>query len=1667
MLWALNVMFVAVCVAAPGATFAAPLFAPQMEFRTGANPYSIAAADLNLDGIVDLVVANNGPNNTGNSVSILYGNGDGTFQPQVQLKITDVEPVVRGPYGVATGDLNEDGRPDLLVLKPDGAQALSIFIGKSDNTFEAASVYQSGTVGLQNFAVADMNGDGHLDVVAAGAAGSRVFIWHGDGHGSFGEPVSVQGNGSYAIAIGDADEDGHPDVVTTNFEAAVAGAQSEFSFMKGIGDSLDAPRSYSCAQFPRNVAIGDLDRDGHLDVVTASVAPSSSYGLNLFRGAGNGTFALYDSINVYGFSPEHVDIADLNGDGIPDLVTNSNSTSAVYVILGKGGGQFAAPIEFPLESRRPFDVIAADLNRDGRADLAVTNLNFNTVSVFLNSGCGPLSQSISLVFPNRGGDGGDIPVNIYGCGFEAGAVPKLRRLGEPDIIGSQVTLSADGVLGAKFHLTGRTQGAWDVVVENSDHSVAIRTASFTIEPARAPSIWAQTFGRTMNRVGTQYADVIKAGNSGNYATDPWSFVCIDNESCVNEGKLRYIYQGAECDITDFSSPSKGLFTLPWNLTPGFKIEPIYTVRGHVAGTADCCRPECRPEGSEVATTVFQALAPATGGSVIADQEEGKSEGLLYRFWKKICPKGSPHWPSRACDNTSRLRAVWGAGPTDVFAVGEGGTIAHYNGQAWELMPLPDCLAPMNLFGVWGYSGTDVYAVGDRGTVLHYDGACWKQETHITNVRLLGVWGTSGTVYVVGGDVGANASGILLAKAGGVWSTQPIPANTGVLYGVFGVGQDVYAVGVNGTVLQSSQGWQTMSTDANTQQRVLVSIWGTATNDLYAVGNTPNEPANFGTIHHWDGTLWRQVGQTSQDLWIQSIWGTAANNLIVVGDGGTILNSVDHGGNWTPMPGSGNQSPYLFGVWGSANNDVWAVGDGGPGAALHFDASGQWAPISPCIDTWYTQRDAFPAALSAAVETALQNLNNRFTSDPCNNTKLAFTDELILEVVDQALTALGNNPQFSTDVGMYRRIFDTIWPAPAPHRAEFMNGLKDLAKELATCHPFDGWTASDPSREPRICSSSCDPNAKTGPAGAGPGGYVQGNIPLNYAVYFENLETAPLAASEVVVTDQLDPARLDFSTFTFGPIAFGTHTITPPPGVNPFQTDVDLRPDQNLKVRIIGQLNTTTGLLTVRFQSLDPVTGLDPEDQTIGFLPPDVNSPEGEGSVSLSAMPRTDLPDGTVITNEATIVFDTNAPIPTNQPTNTLDSGKPSSHVDTLSPVPGDETRIVAQWSGTDGFGSGIRDYSIFVSDNGGPYALRARSSAQQDTFPVQDGHTYGFYSVARDLVGNEEAAPSPLVADATITIRVVVGCPVAMGFDFTPNTLNLRSMGHWVTGYLEPPAPLTPGNIDIASIRLNGTVKVDSTAATAIGDHDGDGIPDLMVKFNRAAVELTGSDGDSVPVTVKGMVGGQCFQGADTIRVLRAVVSAPAAGSALPPGMTTTVRWTTPSGVQIQSVALLSSVDDGATWNLDAQRLPNSGSAQWVAPSVTTDKAKVAVVLVESADATGYFVDGVLGTSGTFIIANAAGVDGGGKVEFALRVVRPNPTTQDLRVNFGLPEARPAKIEVFNVSGRLVASREVGSLGIGFHTMTLVGRATLPSGVYIVRLTQGGKRLTTRAVLVR
>jgi hypothetical protein len=341
---------------------------------------------------------------------------------------------------------------------------------------------------------------------------------------------------------------------------------------------------------------------------------------------------------------------------------------------------------------------------------------------------------------------------------------------------------------------------------------------------------------------------------------------------------------------------------------------------------------------------------------------------------------------------------------------------------------------------------------------------------------------------------------------------------------------------------------------------------------------------------------------------------------------------------------------------------------------------------------------------------------------------------------------------------------------------------------------------------------------------------------------------------------------------------------------------------------------------------------------------------------------------------------------------------------------------------------------------------------------------------------NEDGRPDLAIANSGAnSVSVLLNhdeapAPIEVSFDLTPGTLDLASRGLWVTGFLEPAPPSSASDIDVASIRLNGTVPVDPAAPTVLGDHDGNGVPDLMVKFDRTAVELSVTQGDDVAVTVTGSMGGKPFAGTDHIRVRRAAVSAPAAGSRLTAGSVTEVRWQIPSGVTIQSVALMFSADDGTTWSPVAHGQPNSGSYDWTVPEVRTDQAKLAVVLVESADATGELVEGVLGVSGTFSIESVLGVGdrGAGPFALAIRATSPNPSPNGrLRVELGLLDDSPARLELVDVAGRVVASRQVGSLGPGRHSLELSEGGALRPGIYFLHLTQGAGEVRARAAVLR
>jgi hypothetical protein len=278
-------------------------------------------------------------------------------------------------------------------------------------------------------------------------------------------------------------------------------------------------------------------------------------------------------------------------------------------------------------------------------------------------------------------------------------------------------------------------------------------------------------------------------------------------------------------------------------------------------------------------------------------------------------------------------------------------------------------------------------------------------------------------------------------------------------------------------------------------------------------------------------------------------------------------------------------------------------------------------------------------------------------------------------------------------------------------------------------------------------TSIDPNDKIG-IGINSKHYTTGKKPLSYSIRFENLSSAGLPAQAVRIVDTLDKTKLDLSTFQPQFFKFGSNVVmfNPAKANNPYY--VDLRPSKNLIVKVETSLNQTTGLFTAIFSSLNPLTLQPTTNPLEGFLPPNVNSPEGEGSIYFTINAFQSLSNNTTINNKALIYFDSNLPIATPIWSNALDKLAPKSKVNILPEVVSDPS-IKLSWQGVDGE-SGIEKYNIYYAVNGGLYnVLLSNTNLTSTTFIGKEDSSYTFYSEAVDSVGNKETKN---IFDAKTTI---------------------------------------------------------------------------------------------------------------------------------------------------------------------------------------------------------------------------------------------------------------------------------------------------------------------------
>ncbi|HEX7774131.1 MAG TPA: VCBS repeat-containing protein, partial [Pyrinomonadaceae bacterium] len=332
-------------------------------YSVGENPNSGAAGDFNGDGKLDLAI----PNVLHKNVSVLLNNGNGAFAGAVNY------PVDFNPGCIVIADFNVDGKLDLAIGNFFGGATssgtISILLGNGNGTFQTAVNYAAGTP--EDLAVADLNTDGKLDLVAASFSANKATVLLGNGDGTFQTAVPYNtGPGPAGVAIADFNGDSKLDLATANLGSSMISINS-MSILIGNGNgTFQDPVNHDLDTRTTDITARDLDGDTKQDLIVVGVDLDA---IMVLMGNGNGTFQGPVSYATGGNEPQKLDLADFNGDGKIDVVTvNANIPSSYSVFRGVGDGTFLAVDNKPSRNQS-WAPIAGDFDADGKPDLAIAN----------------------------------------------------------------------------------------------------------------------------------------------------------------------------------------------------------------------------------------------------------------------------------------------------------------------------------------------------------------------------------------------------------------------------------------------------------------------------------------------------------------------------------------------------------------------------------------------------------------------------------------------------------------------------------------------------------------------------------------------------------------------------------------------------------------------------------------------------------------------------------------------------------------------------------------------------------------------------------------------------------------------------------------------------------------------------------------------------------------------------------------------------------------------------------------------------------------------------------------------------------------------------------------------------------------------------------------------
>lgn len=357
-------------------------------------PFNVVATDVNGDGKLDLICANDGlPSDSfaGNTLTVLTNNGNGTFTLSAALVVGN------NPF-VATADVNHDEKMDLISANYND-NTLTVLTNNGTGVFGSNATYNVGLNPIVALA-ANVNGDGRQYLISLNNSDNNLTVLTNNGNGVFVYNASYPvGNNPVSLVTADVNGDNKLDLICANAD------DNSLMVLTNNGNGVfGSNATYTVGNGPNNVAAADLNGDNKVDLVSANDGPGGNGNtLTVLTNNGSGKFVFSTTLTV-GKNP-FVTAADMNADNKIDLIAASTANNNVLVLTNNGTGIFGSNVTYAC-GQQPYDVIAGDLNNDGKQDLVTANNNDATLTVLLSTGPAPLlgvqksgSTSLLLFWP--------------------------------------------------------------------------------------------------------------------------------------------------------------------------------------------------------------------------------------------------------------------------------------------------------------------------------------------------------------------------------------------------------------------------------------------------------------------------------------------------------------------------------------------------------------------------------------------------------------------------------------------------------------------------------------------------------------------------------------------------------------------------------------------------------------------------------------------------------------------------------------------------------------------------------------------------------------------------------------------------------------------------------------------------------------------------------------------------------------------------------------------------------------------------------------------------------------------------------------------------------------------------------------------------------------------